>query len=175
MSLRIAGGSRRSRIITCPDKGVRPTTNRVKEAIFSALGVDFEGLSVLDIFAGSGNLGIEALSRGAASATFVELNRKNAATISGNLNALELAQQSKVVISPAKDFIKNCRESYDLIFMDPPYDKALASETAPLAYNLLKIDGILIVEHSPNEAVDMEAWKSRSYGDTVITYIRRTK
>jgi len=174
MALRIAGGRLRSRLIECPDKGVRPTTNRVKEAIFSAIGQNLEGLKVLDLFAGSGNLGIEALSRGARQVTFVELNRRNAAVISRNLEKLNIKDQAEVVVCPAAAFIKNCGARFDLIFMDPPYDKDLASQTAPLVYSLLEIDGLLIIEHSPNEPIPMPAWKSRSYGDSVITYIRRT-
>lgn len=175
MALRIAGGQHRSRLINCPAKGVRPTTNRVKEALFSAIGRELDGLSVLDLFAGSGNLGIEALSRGAAHATFVEQDRRHAAVISANLSRLGLEAQSEVIISPAASFIKHCSGSFDLIFMDPPYDKALACQTAPLVYRLLKTGGLLIIEHSPNEKIEMNAWKSRSYGDSVITYVRRAE
>ncbi len=173
MSLKITGGIFRSRIIDCPKQGVRPTTNRVKEALFSTIGQNLSGCHVLDLFAGSGNLGFEALSRGAEHITFVEKSRKHAQIIRKNIQGLGVTDVCSLEIRDAISFAESCQKKFDLIFMDPPYNIDLVSKTAGKLYNLLTEDGILVIEHSPSEAVGMPVWRSRSYGDSVISYIRR--
>ena len=172
MSVRICAGSYKSRRIVCPDD-IRPTSDRVKEALFSALLIDFKGLDVLDVFAGSGALGIEALSRGAKSVTFVDSSVSSINFIKKNTSLLGILEVCIIIKSDARAYIKNCKKSFDLIFMDPPYNKGLASQIAPELYFLIKPGGIMVIEHSPRELVNMSSYKQKYYGDTVLTFIRR--
>lgn len=171
MSIRVCAGIYRSRIIECPAKGVRPTTDRVKQAVFSTLPVDLEGALVLDLFAGSGNLGIEALSRGAERVTFVDGSKDCTRVIEQNVRLLGALDHTKIVRSEAHAFLEKCRDNFDVIFMDPPYNKGLASELAPHVYSFVKTGGVLVIEHSPVEPIPVQSWKTRTYGDTMVTYI----
>jgi 16S rRNA (guanine966-N2)-methyltransferase len=173
MSIKVCAGQYRSRRIECPAKGVRPTTDRVKQAIFSTLPVDLEGAQVLDLFAGSGNLGIEALSRGAEKVTFVDGSKACTLVIEANLRLLSALDRAWVVRSEAQAFLGKCHGEFDVIFMDPPYNKGLASQLAPHVYTFVKTGGVLVIEHSPNEPISIQPWKTRTYGDTMITYITR--
>lgn len=170
--MRISAGQYGSRRLICP-KGIRPTTDRVKQALFSALAMDFDGITVLDLFSGSGALGIEALSRGAAFATFVDLSVPCLNAIRANLAALDAGSKAAVIKADVRDFVISCADGYDLILMDPPYDKGLASQLAPHVYRLLKPGGVLVVEHSARELIIMDTWKTRVYGDTTISYFQR--
>jgi len=173
MSIRICTGRYGSRRIECPAKGVRPTTDRVKQAIFSTLPFDLAGTRVLDLFAGCGNLGIEALSRGSEVVTFVDSSRVCVDAIQKNLLTLKANEQAKVVKSDVCSFVEKCGDKFDVIFMDPPYNKGLASQLVPRVYRLLKTGGVLVIEHSPDEPIPSHPWKFRTYGDTMITYIVR--
>lgn len=170
--MRISAGIYKSRRIVCP-QGIRPTTDRVKQALFSALSRELEGQNVLDLFSGSGALGLEALSRGAGLVTFVEMTGPCLKSIRANIAALDVAAQSIIIKADVREFIMSCTWSYDLILMDPPYNKGLASQLAPHVYRLLKPGGDLVIEHSPREKIAMEIWKSRVYGDTMVSYIQR--
>ena len=173
MSIRVCAGLYRSRKIECPAKGVRPTTDRVKQAIFSTLPLAIEGALVLDLFAGSGNLGIEALSRGAEQVTFVDGSKDCSRIIEKNLRLLDALAHARIVRAEASSFLEHCRDEFDVIFMDPPYNKGLASELAPHVYTFVKTGGVLVIEHSPHEPIPIQPWKTRTYGDTMITYITR--
>ncbi len=173
MGIRVCSGTYRSRIIETPAGGVRPTTDRVKEAMFSTLGPDLADMPVLDLFAGSGNLGIEALSRGAGHATFVESSPVSLRVIRKNLDSLGLTQKARVIRADVRVFVRSCKEPFGLIFMDPPYNKGLASECAPHVYTLLAPGGVLVVEHAPAERLGMLPWKERRYGGTMVSYLRR--
>jgi len=175
MSIRICGGRYRSIRLDCPSSGVRPTTDRVKEAIFSVLMHDLQDSLVLDLFAGCGSLGIEALSRGAAHATFVDSSRSCIEIIRKNIQSIRAENNATVMKGEAGQFVHKCRDRFDLIFMDPPYHKGLATELTPHVYNLLKVGGILVVEHSLRDLIPMDAWKSKRYGDTTISYFRRSE
>jgi len=172
MSVRICAGVYKSRRIVCPDD-IRPTSDRVKEAMFSALLVDYKGLDVLDVFAGSGALGIEALSRGAKSTTFVDNSASSINFIKKNTEQLGISDMCVIIKSDAMTYIKKCKQSFDLIFMDPPYNKGLASLIAPELYFLIKPGGIMVIEHSQRELINISSYKYKSYGDTVLTFIRR--
>ncbi|MFA5654460.1 MAG: 16S rRNA (guanine(966)-N(2))-methyltransferase RsmD [Desulfomonilia bacterium] len=170
MSIRVCAGLYRSRRLECPAKGVRPTTDRVKQAIFSTLPVDLQGAFVLDLFAGCGSLGIEALSRGAQRVTFVDASSRSIRAIEKNIDSLKAWEHVRIIRSEAGAFARDCTEEFDVVFMDPPYNKGLASEMAPHVYRLMKTGGVLVVEHSPDEAIPVQPWKIRTYGDTMITY-----
>lgn len=153
---------------------MRPTTDRVKEAVFSTLMHHLQDAHVLDLFAGSGSLGCEALSRGAAMVTFVEQSRECTEIIKRNISSIGLPKQAAIIKSDVRIFLNSCHEKYDLIFMDPPYHKGLASDLAPHVYNLLNPGGILVVEHETGEEIPLNPWKHKQYGDTSISYFTRS-
>ncbi|MBM6550541.1 16S rRNA (guanine(966)-N(2))-methyltransferase RsmD [Marinomonas ostreistagni] len=129
--LRIIGGEWRSRQLPIPDiEGLRPTTDRVRETVFNWLNFEVPGARCLDLFCGSGALGLEALSRGAKDCTFVELNKQVAQQIQQNLKTLN-APQGQVVHSDALSFLQRPSEAYDLIFLDPPFRKGLLDQVIP--------------------------------------------
>jgi 16S rRNA (guanine966-N2)-methyltransferase len=172
--LRITGGELGGRRIRAP-KGskVRPTTERVREAVFSILG-DVSGARVLDLFCGTGALAIEALSRGAAEATLVDTHP---AAARKNLEAVELTDRAETVRADAARFLRRAREgSYDLILCDPPYRLAdrLTSELDPLVRRALAAGGRVMIESSPDNPLQMTLPLSteRAYGDTMIRIYR---
>jgi 16S rRNA (guanine966-N2)-methyltransferase len=157
----------------------RPTSDRVREALFSMLaGVD--GASVLDLFAGTGALGIEAISRGARSAVFVERDTAVSKVLRANLDALgiagELAQLRRVDVLEALQSARARQETYDLVFIDPPYEQAHAwgPELSAMLPSLLRPDARVVVESDRRAPLELEVALEREkrYGDTSITIHR---
>jgi 16S rRNA (guanine966-N2)-methyltransferase len=177
--MRIAGGACNKRSIRVPKKGIRPTKGIVREAIFNIIGAKIHGAQVLDIFAGSGALGIEAISRGAQQCVFVE---RNPATLQANVTNLSLRKQVTIF---AHDFRRALRllkkREFDVIFADPPYNKGLTEKTIELVerHVLLANGGILVIEHSPREKISvpetLSVFKQKKYGDTEITLLRHAE
>jgi 16S rRNA (guanine966-N2)-methyltransferase len=168
-AMRITGGELRGRRLYVPKTGVRPTTGRVREAIFSLLG-SVEGARVIDLFCGSGALGIEALSRGADGATLID-TRPDAAR--RNVEELGLTARATVLRSDARRFLRGAEEeSFDLVLCDPPYRLAdrLASDLDPLIRRVLADGGRAMIESSPENPLQMEIplLIERAYGDTLI-------
>jgi 16S rRNA (guanine966-N2)-methyltransferase len=147
----------------------RPTADRVREALFSMLG-DITGARVLDLYAGSGALGIEALSRGAASAVFVERDRRAAATIQANLDIV--GAEGEVSRRDALAFVRHDRRSYDLVFCDPPYDSGprIAAALAEQLPALLSTDARIVIESDKRNPLELPfpLLRERTYGDTWI-------
>ena len=182
--MRIIGGQFKSRIISMP-KGVdiRPTQDKVREAIFNILG-DMSGKRVLELFAGSGAFGIEAISRGASAVTFVDNNFKCAATIRANLEALgidrafyEIARLN--AISATAKLAKE-NDKFDIIFLDPPYHQDLAKKCLINmdACDILAPIGIVLVEHFkkdiiPTDFKTLVFERDKKYGDVIISIYRR--
>ena len=179
--MRIIGGSQRGRTLRAPSgRGTRPTSDRVREALFSILG-DVEDLDVLDLFAGSGALGLEALSRGARSATFVEDARPALRALEANV--AELAGDTATVVpGDARKALKRLAASgrrFGLVFVDPPY--AMVERAAMLADLLaagLLVEGAwVVVERATRDAAPaapppLEHRFDRAYGDTTLTFYR---
>ena len=172
----IAGEARGIRLAPVPE-GVRPTADRVREALFNSLGQFFDGGEVLDLYAGTGALGIEALSRGCEKATFVEGSGRTAAVISENLKRTRLEVKAEVVRGDVRReverLVREGRE-YRLIFADPPYRIAASEigEVLPLLMELLAPGGRVVVESGDplaSEVVESARGVSRRYGGTVIT------
>jgi 16S rRNA (guanine966-N2)-methyltransferase len=175
-----AGGIR----LDVPKTEVRPTMDRVKAAIFSSLGNEVIGARVLDLFAGTGALGIEALSRGAASALFVENNSAAIAAIERNLARTKL--EGNIRKQDVFAFLRSTqtREPFRIIFADPPYDKtksggeftSLLLEDTQLE-ELLEPSGIFVLEKRPSEATPrMPLWnviRARAYGATEVLFLQR--
>lgn len=180
---RIIAGELAGRQLAVPAKGTRPTSDRVREAIFSTL--DATGLlphaRVLDLCAGSGALGFEALSRGARHADLVENHSKSAATITANARTLALTEQARVHATGATSFLERATIAYDVIFIDPPYDIAPALTARCLQLiaerDLLTPDGLVVAEsatRSEKTAVDgWQVWKEKAYGETRVAYLER--
>jgi len=183
--MRVVAGSLRGRTLRAP-KGdsTRPTSDRVRESLFAMLG-DLHDVRVLDLYAGTGAMAIEAISRGAASATCVESNRAALAAISDNVKSLALEARMSVLprrVSDAKRALLDL-EPFDLVFADPPYadvtSGALARDLRPIAGHVLSSDGLFVLEHSArDEAPALEGLtleSTRKWGDTAATFYRRTK
>jgi 16S rRNA (guanine966-N2)-methyltransferase len=173
--MRVVGGTRKGHRLTAP-KGAtaRPTADRVREAIFNLLG-SVEGARVLDLYAGSGALGIEALSRGAAHATFVDSNARAAQAVRSNLDRLGL-EEGHVARAGASSFLRRAavaEERWDLVFCDPPYRLAsrLSSELGILLPPVLAPGATIVCESSRRDPfrLDLELVTARTYGDTVVT------
>lgn len=144
--VRIVGGSWRSRLIDIPRlPGLRPTPDRVRETLFNWLGQDLSGLRCLDLFAGSGVLGFEAASRGAAEVVLVERDARAAASLRATAATLH-ATQVEVVRADAVEFARSTTRSFDLIFLDPPYRQGLLEKIEPALERLLEPDGWLYAE-----------------------------
>lgn len=176
----ITGSARGRRLKELEGMETRPTTDRVKEGLFSALQFDIEGRKVLDLFAGTGQLGIECLSRGAASAVFVERRKDAAALVRDNLKTTELTQRARVVNGDSMEYLKTVREPFDIIFLDPPYaDDLLEKAIAHIArFDILAPHGIMAAEHPagkvlPALAPPYRVQRTYRYGKIALTLYRR--
>ncbi|MBQ1950501.1 MAG: 16S rRNA (guanine(966)-N(2))-methyltransferase RsmD [Clostridia bacterium] len=142
----ITGSARGCRLETLPGDSTRPTAEKVKESLFSAIQFDIEGRRVLDLFAGSGQLGIEALSRGAASCVFVDQNTQAVQVIRGNLQRAGLTANAQVISTDALTYLNRPKERFDLVFLDPPYATDLLHAAMQKVAPLINDGGILICE-----------------------------
>ena len=151
----ITGSARGRRLKELEGMETRPTTDRVKEGLFNILQFDIEGRRVLDLFAGTGQLGIECLSRGAASAVFVDRRPDAAAWTRENLKLCGLTDRSRVVAGDSMEFLKAAREKYDLIFLDPPYAADLLEQalTAIASFDICREHGIIVAESAADKVL----------------------
>lgn len=176
--MRVITGSARGRVLkTLEGEDVRPTTDRVKEAIFSIIQFEIEGREVLDLFAGSGQLGIEALSRGAAYATFTDLSKDAVSVIKSNLLTTGLHKNSAVLQTDALTFLKNSKKKFDIILMDPPYSKGLLQKALPFAAEVTNDGGVIVCEHPhgeemPEKAGKFALYRSYKYGKLALSVYR---
>lgn len=177
--MRITGGEYRSRIIrTVDDLTVRPATDRVRQTLFNMLvnRLDFEGLAVLDLFAGSGSLGIEALSRGAARAVFVEGDRRALEYIERNLEQLGCTNRSEVLCVDALRFLDQSGDTFGLVFADPPYGFEATASLPDLAFSrgVVQPGGYLLMEHTTDlqfqDSPLYAAGPVKIFGRTVVTF-----
>jgi 16S rRNA (guanine966-N2)-methyltransferase len=175
--MRLSGGERAGQKLAAPKgKRTRPTSAKVREALFGVLGKRVEGARVLDLFAGSGALGFEAISRGAGSVVFVDSDAE--AVMSIRRNAVRLipdAERWRIVPSSANRALRTLRGSFDVVLMDPPYQRGAAEELRLLMQRaLLSEHGVVVVEH-PSSAqaplpASMRVLKQTKYGDTALTF-----
>lgn len=167
----IAGSARGTRLKTLKGNALRPTYDRVKETMFNVLG-PMSDLLVLDLFAGTGSLGIEALSRGAERAVFVEKRREAALLIRENLLKCRLEERARVVIGSCErelGALSASGDRFDLVMLDPPYGKGLAAACVPLLVEggLMAEGSRIVIEHGRDEAIEPE-------GDGLLMLDRRT-
>ncbi|MDB5069409.1 MAG: rsmD [Candidatus Eremiobacteraeota bacterium] len=178
-TLTITGGTLRSRRVpTPPGRAVRPTPARVKEALFSILGSRVDDARVLDLFAGSGALGFESLSRGAAHVTFVEKHRPTAEALRASARALGIADHVEVINAPAERAVKAIPGRYDLVFADPPYATDYPQTTFAALRDRRTIDAAttVVYEHSSREPAPadpaMHVERTERYGEVVLEFMR---
>lgn len=182
--MRIIAGSAKGRTLKLPKSdGVRPTADRVKETIFNVLGQWLEGESVLDLYAGAGGLGLEALSRGAVRAVFVERDKTVMTTLAENIRTLGFAAQATTLLKPADRAVRwlsGQAETFSLVFSDPPYaDEAASKILEELDQTgLVAEGGRVVVEHAkreepPEKIGSLERIDQRRFGDTVVTFYER--
>ena len=176
----ITGSARGRRLGELEGLETRPTTDRVKEGVFSALQFEIEERPVLDLFAGTGQLGIECLSRGAPSAVFVDRRRDAVRLVRDNLEATGLSERARVVQGDALDFLRSTGERFGLIFLDPPYASGLLEEVfqelARRDFHTLLPGGIIVAEHpadKPGPMADGLTAKTYRYGKISATLYRR--
>ena len=178
--MRVITGSARGRRLKTPENyDIRPTSDNVKEAVFNILQFDVEGRRVLDLFAGTGQLGIEALSRGAASAVFIDRDRTAIQIVKDNLKTCGLS--GTVLCCDSLSYLKNCGR-FDLIFVDPPYDSGLYDEVLGMInqIDILSDGGIIIVEARqdtplPNMTAPYRRLREYRYGKVKIcTYTKES-
>ncbi|RCW62008.1 16S rRNA (guanine(966)-N(2))-methyltransferase RsmD [Halanaerobium sp. ST460_2HS_T2] len=171
----IAGKAGGLKLKSLKGKDVRPTLDRVKESMFNIIAFYLPGAEILDLFSGFGSLGIEALSRGAGRADFVEINKSHLNIIKDNLKKARLFDEAELFKQDAYLYLKNCSTKYDLIFMDPPYEKNMTSEAIKLILDnkLLKENGLIISEKSAAEEVEefneLSIFKNKRYGNSLLT------
>lgn len=180
MPMRIISGKYKGRLIKMP-RGIRPTQDKVRKALFDILG-DIKGLSFLELFAGSGAVGIEALSRGVREAVFVEDDRGCIEKIEDNLSLLSSLSFRVIELDVLKATIRLAKEArqFDIIFLDPPYYKDIAKKNLQIleAYDILAPNGFAIVQHFkkeqlPKESGNLVLIKESRYGDTVLSFYRK--
>jgi len=181
----ISGTAGKRRLKSPRGLDVRPTSDRVKEALFNILGEHVADSCFLDLFAGTGNVGIEALSRGAHSVVFVENNHQNIRYIKKNLEITSLGARARLIrLDTEKALIMLGKEGrrFNLIFLDPPYLQNFeASALAQIDYQeLLRPDGIIVIESSkkdrlPGNPGRLEMFRQKRYGDTMLTFYRQNK
>ena len=175
----ITGSARGMKLFTLEGESVRPTTDKVKEALFSIIQFDIEGRRALDLFAGSGQLGVEALSRGAAFAQFVDENKQAISVINKNLEKTKLLPLSSVAHTDAFSFLRATRSKFDLLFLDPPYDKGLVLKALPLCKEVANEGAVIVCETSEKEilpeSIDGLIFRKRyKYGKTALTVYERS-
>jgi 16S rRNA (guanine(966)-N(2))-methyltransferase RsmD len=184
--MRIVGGSARGRPLLGPKdaKTIRPTADRVRETLFNVLGQSLDGLTVLDLYAGTGALGLESASRGAERAVLVDSGREALALCRANIDALGFKAKVELVASPvtrALAMLGGRGERFSIIFADPPYAAEVVTQLLEgiAAQGLLAEDGVIVLEHAkrepaPEAHAGFERFDQRKFGDTLVSLYRRT-
>jgi 16S rRNA (guanine(966)-N(2))-methyltransferase RsmD len=176
----IAGKARGVTLKTPEGNQTRPTTDRVKEAMFSIIHFDLPGARVLDLFGGTGQLGIEALSRGAKSAVFVDAGEKACALIRENLKRCKMENEGKVLRVDYLQYLQRCREKFDIVLLDPPYAEVFLENALKIIteIDILESGGIIVAERPVGKELiwDFPGFtRSRDYryGTTLVTLYRK--
>lgn len=177
----ITGSARGRRLKELEGLETRPTTGKVKEALFSVIQFDIEGRRVLDLFAGTGQLGIEALSRGAESAVFVERRKDALQAIRENLEACGFSDRARVVNGDAMSYLKS-GEKFDLIFLDPPYASGLLQQALEeiARFDICRRHGIIVAESAVDQALPplsgpYSIYREYRYGKIKLTVYHRNE
>ncbi|MCO6430601.1 MAG: 16S rRNA (guanine(966)-N(2))-methyltransferase RsmD [Deltaproteobacteria bacterium] len=181
--MRVVSGSAKGRkLLAVPGDSTRPILDRVKTALFDVLRPRIDGASVLDLFAGSGSVGIEALSQGASQCTFIDINDKACKTVRENLERCGFTQSAEVLKADAFSFLRKCKRSFDLIYVAPPQYKSLwleALQAIAERPHLLTDTGFIVVQIDPLEYEEFycSAFRessSRKYGSTLLVWYEQS-
>lgn len=176
--MRIITGSRRGKKLkTLEGDAVRPTADRVKESLFNILRFDLEGRAFLDLFAGSGQIGLEALSQGAARAVFVDSSKRSCAVVQENIAATDLSAQAQVVNSDFLSFLMRNTEKFDIAFLDPPYRTGMLEKALENITPHMNRGGVVVCEHPtdeelPEKAGEFVRTREYRYGKILLTAYR---
>lgn len=179
--MRIIAGIHRGRPLAAPKtEKIRPTADRVKCAIFSMISDEIRDANVLDLFCGSGALGLETLSRGANFCTFIDKNREAIALVTQNIERLNLAEKSVCVNEPAESFIAKTDEKFDIILLDPPYFDDNAYKILENLKKVLNSGAIVVAEHAkvvdlPDKIGDLYRIKHKIYGTVAVSVYHAMK
>ncbi len=177
--MRIISGEKKGlKLLTLEGDAVRPTTDRVKESLFSIIQFSLAGSNILDLFAGSGQIGIEALSRNAKFVTFVDSSLKSLNVCKSNLQASGYQEKAKLVNSKAEAFLSSTNELFDIAFLDPPYNLGLLEEVLPILVPCMSNTGTIICEHPSNLVLDenygdFHKTKNYRYGKIMLTVYKK--
>ena len=179
--MRVITGKARGVLLKTPEGMLtRPTSDRVKEALFSIVNFDLPGANVLDLFAGTGQLGIEALSRGAKHAVFVDAREDACKIVRENLRRTKLENEAKVVRGDYLDYLRRCKEKYDIILLDPPYAEVFLENALKCIteIDILQSGGIIVTERPVDKELSLvfEGYtrsKDYKYGNTLLTLYRK--
>lgn len=170
----ITGSARGKKLKTLDGMDVRPTSDKVKEAIFSIIQFDVPSASVLDLFAGSGQLGIEALSRGASHCVFVDKSRDSIRVVRENVENTGFSKQARILNMDSIDYLKTAKSGLDIALLDPPYRQNLCLTALPLLCPKMNDGGIVVCEHEketvlPDEVDEFKVMKRYRYGNISLT------
>ncbi len=176
----ITGEARGRKLVTLEGDDVRPTTDRVKESIFNIIQFDVEGAYVLDLFAGSGQLGIEALSRGAKHGVFVDASQKSVDVVKQNLKTCGFEKRASVFCGDGKMYISLSHDKFDIAFLDPPYNKKIIDSVLPFVAEKMDPNGVIICESElreelPESAGDFVKHREYKYGKIKLTTYRKNQ
>ena len=176
----ITGTARGRKLATLEGQEVRPTTDMVKEAMFSILQFEVEGANVLDLFAGSGQLGIEALSRGARACVFVDSSRDSQNITRQNLQHTGLSSAARVAAMDYAAFLRSTKDTFDIALLDPPYEKGLAADALPLLVDKMSPGGAILCETRKGEPMpervgEFAIHRTYRYGKIALTLYRRAE
>ncbi len=177
--MRVVGGTARGRkLTTLEGMDVRPTTDKVKESVFNIIQFEVPGSSMLDLFAGSGQMGIEALSRGAENAVFVDSSRKSLNIVKTNVDTVGFSDRAKLIMSDSTAYLGRTSEKFDIVFLDPPYHCGLIDKAFGYLPQVLKDTSVVICETKADEELpetfgDFEIKKTYKYSAIKITVYRR--
>lgn len=179
--MRIISGTARGRKLKEPQgMDTRPTTDKVKESLFNIIQFELEGRRVLDLYAGTGQLGLEALSRGAERCVFVDQRREAAALVKENIKLCRFEDRSRVAQEESLSFLSACREKFDVVFLDPPYQSGLLEKSLEqlIRFDILREHGIIVCESGAEWTVPplvppYEAGREYRYGQIKLSLCRR--
>ncbi len=174
INTRVIAGTKRGTKLVNPETGTRPLTDRIKMSLFDLIKTHIKGARILDLYAGGGNFGIEALSRGAMHATFIDLGNEAVNCISQNLEKTNLVDQATIIRTTVEDFVRETQEDFDIIMTDPPFNRIIIEHIIDSS-KVLKKGGVFVFRHpkqfeAPQKLGNLTEIYSKKYGVSTISF-----